>query len=87
MNERTILQDALFFLVAQTSAYRAHHDLRVMSSQKPISVCQHNRPRSLRLVEADDAVAMARWSHQWSDLLTIETPIVIDDDEFLKVLG
>jgi hypothetical protein len=39
------------------------------------------------IVEADDAVAMGRWSHQWSDLLTIETSIVIDDEEFLKVLG
>ena len=39
------------------------------------------------LVEADDAVAMGRWSHQWSDLLTIETSVVIDDEEFLKVLG
>jgi hypothetical protein len=39
------------------------------------------------LVEADDAVAMGRWSHQWSDLLTIETSVVIDDGEFLKVLG
>ena len=39
------------------------------------------------LVEADDAVAMAKWSHQWSDLLTIETSIVIDDEEFVKVLG
>ena len=39
------------------------------------------------LVEADDAVAMGRWSHQWSDLLTIETSVVIDDEEFLKVVG
>ena len=39
------------------------------------------------IVEAEDAVAMGRWSHQWSDLLTIETAVVIDDEEFLKVLG
>ncbi|UCF45614.1 MAG: DUF3303 family protein, partial [Myxococcales bacterium] len=39
------------------------------------------------LFEADDAVAMGKWSHQWSDLLTIETSVVIDDEEFLKVLG
>ena len=39
------------------------------------------------IVEADDAVAMGRWSHQWSDLLTIETSLVIDDEEFVKVLG
>jgi len=39
------------------------------------------------LVEADDAVAMGQWSHQWSDLLTIETSLVVDDEEFLTVLG
>lgn len=39
------------------------------------------------LVEADDAVAMGKWSHQWSDLLTIESHVVIDDEEFVKVLG
>jgi hypothetical protein len=30
---------------------------------------------------------MGRWSHQWSDLLTIETSVVVDDEEFLKVVG
>ncbi len=39
------------------------------------------------LVEADDAVAMGRWSHRWSDLLTIETFPVVDDEGFMKVLG
>ena len=39
------------------------------------------------LVEADDAVAMARWSHQWTDLLTIESSVVIDDEEFIQVLA
>jgi hypothetical protein len=39
------------------------------------------------VVEADDAVAMGRWSHQWSDLLTIETSPIVDDEEFVKVLG
>ncbi|MGD8608934.1 MAG: DUF3303 family protein [Myxococcales bacterium] len=39
------------------------------------------------LVEADDAVAMGKYSHQWSDLLTMETAIVIDDQEFLQVIG
>lgn len=39
------------------------------------------------VVEADDAVAMGKFAHQWSDLLTIETTVVIDDEEFLKVIG
>ena len=46
-----------------------------------------NNRTGYSLVEADDAVAMAKWSHQWSDLLTIETSVVIDDQEFLKVIG
>ena len=39
------------------------------------------------LVEADDAVAMGKWSQQWSDLITVEVSVVIDDEEFVKVLG
>lgn len=39
------------------------------------------------LVEADDPVAMGKWSHQWSDLLTIETNVVVDDAEFLQIVG
>ena len=39
------------------------------------------------IVEADDAIAMGKWSQQWTDLLTIETHAVIDDEEFVKVLG
>ena len=39
------------------------------------------------LVEADDAVAMGKFSQQWTDLLTIESHVVIDDEEFIKVLG
>jgi len=39
------------------------------------------------LAEADDAVAMAKFSQQWTDLLTIDTHVVIDDEEFAKVLS
>jgi len=39
------------------------------------------------IAEADDAVAMGKWSHRWSDLLTIETFPVVDDEEFMQVLG
>lgn len=39
------------------------------------------------LVEAEDPIAMGRWSHQWSDLLTIETNVVVDDAEFLQIIG
>jgi len=39
------------------------------------------------LVEADDAVTMGKFSQQWTDLLTIESHVVLDDEEFIKVLG
>jgi hypothetical protein len=39
------------------------------------------------IFHADDAVLMGKWSHQWSDLLTIETSVVLDDAKFLKALG
>ena len=36
--------------------------------------------------EANDASAMAAWSLQWSDLLTLDTNPVLDDASAAKVL-
>ena len=38
------------------------------------------------IAEADDAAAIAAWSLQWSDLLTLETHPVLDDASAAKVL-
>ena len=38
------------------------------------------------MAEAEDAEAVARWSFQWSDLLTLETHPVLDDAGAAKVL-
>lgn len=39
------------------------------------------------LTEADDAVALSKWSQQWSDLVTFEVSVVLDDAEFAQVLS
>jgi hypothetical protein len=41
----------------------------------------------ITISEADDAEAIARWSLQWSDLLTLETHPVLDDAGLAKVLS
>jgi Domain of unknown function (DUF3303) len=41
----------------------------------------------ITISEADDAEAIARWSLQWSDLLTLETHPVFDDAGLAKVLA
>jgi hypothetical protein len=39
------------------------------------------------VVEADDAVVMAKFSNQWNDLLTIETHVVLTDEQFGQVVS
>ena len=41
----------------------------------------------ITISETDDAEAVARWSLQWSDLLTLETHPVLDDAGLKKVLS
>lgn len=43
--------------------------------------------RGFTLSEATDASALAKWSHDWADLLSIESVPVIDDEELGQVLG
>jgi len=40
----------------------------------------------ITLSEADDAAAVAAWSLQWSDLITLDTHPVLDDADAAKVL-
>jgi hypothetical protein len=39
------------------------------------------------LCESDDAVALAKWTQDWSDLLEFETFPVLDDKQIGIVLG
>ena len=39
------------------------------------------------VVEAEDAVTMAKFSNQWNDLLTIETHVVLTDEQFGQVVS
>ena len=39
------------------------------------------------LCQTDDAVALAKWTQDWSDLLEFETFPVLDDNELGNVLG
>jgi Domain of unknown function (DUF3303) len=45
-----------------------------------------NQRRGVVVAEADDATAIAAWSLQWSDLLTLETYPALDDAGAAKVL-
>jgi hypothetical protein len=39
------------------------------------------------LCESDDAVALAKWTQDWSDLLSFETFPVVDDQQLGTVLS
>jgi hypothetical protein len=43
--------------------------------------------RGAVIAEADDAVALAKWIQQWSDLIQFEITPVVDDADMMKVLG
>lgn len=43
--------------------------------------------RGFTLADADDVEAVARWCHQWADLLTFEIVPVLDDEQIMRVLG
>jgi hypothetical protein len=45
-----------------------------------------NQRRGVIVAEADDPTAIAAWSLQWSDLLTLETYPALDDAGAAKVL-
>ena len=39
------------------------------------------------LAESNDAVAIGKWTQQWTDLLTFDVVPVVNDADVLKVLG
>lgn len=39
------------------------------------------------IAESDDAVAIAKWTNQWTDLLTFRVVPIVDDEGFKQVLG
>jgi hypothetical protein len=43
--------------------------------------------RGFTVSEATDPQALYRWVLEWSDLMTFETCVVLDDAEFGQVLG
>ena len=42
--------------------------------------------RGVVLAESDNAEAMYRWTHAWSDIMQFETFVVVDDEQAAKVL-
>ena len=42
--------------------------------------------KGFTIAETDDAEALARWTQQWTDLLTFEVTPVIDDEQFGRTL-
>lgn len=43
--------------------------------------------RGFIIAESDDAEAIAKWMHGWTDLLSAEVTPVINDEQFARVLG
>lgn len=43
--------------------------------------------RGFTLSEASDAQAIYRWVLEWSDLMTFDVSVVLDDQEFARALG
>ena len=43
--------------------------------------------RGLCIAKSDDPVAVARWAQAWSDLLTFEIIPVMNDEDFVRMLG
>jgi hypothetical protein len=43
--------------------------------------------RGFAIAETDDAVAAAKWCHDWSDLLSFEVIPVLDDEQLVQVIG
>jgi len=39
------------------------------------------------IAEADDPIAIGRWTHAWSDLLSFRITPIDDDEGFKAVLG
>ena len=43
--------------------------------------------RGFVLAETDDAVALATWMQDWTDVLTFEVNAVANDEQMIEVLG
>jgi hypothetical protein len=43
--------------------------------------------RGLTVCESDDALAVANWAQQWSDLISFDVYPALDDASFAKLLG
>jgi Domain of unknown function (DUF3303) len=43
--------------------------------------------RGYLLAESNDAVALGKWTQEWSDLLTFAVVPVVNDTDVMKVLG
>jgi Domain of unknown function (DUF3303) len=43
--------------------------------------------RGVTIFEADDPQAIARWSEQWTDLISFDVYPALDDSAFAKVLS
>jgi hypothetical protein len=39
------------------------------------------------IAETDDAIALAKWTNQWTDLLTFRVVPIVDDEGVQQVLG
>lgn len=39
------------------------------------------------VAESSDAVAVGRWMHDWTDLLSFEITPVLRDEDFLEIIG
>lgn len=59
----------------------------------PEGVTMHGRwhsvsgRRGFLIAESSDASAVASWLQEWTDLLTFETHVVLNDEEFAAVLA
>lgn len=43
--------------------------------------------RGFAIAESDDLVAVSRWCHDWTDLLSFEVIPVLDDQQLTQVIG
>ena len=43
--------------------------------------------RGFLIAEASELEAVAKWTQQWSDLLTFEIDPVLDDEQFMQVIS
>jgi Protein of unknown function (DUF3303) len=43
--------------------------------------------KGFAIAESEDAEAIAKWLHEWTDLLSFEVTPVINDEQFARVIG